>query len=176
MLFRSRAVIETGAGGEVACERSIDMRLAGQGSELNVAIPAGDLAQRSHADLRKCFDDAYSALYGRTYPDSPLEFVTFNAVVRLPARPLHLPRISPAPGDAAAALEAAVKSVRPAWSPIAHQFVPHTVYDRYRLFAGAAFDGPAIVEERESTTVVGADASVRVDEHGFLHLTMKGAA
>ncbi len=175
MEAKGREVIETGAGDTVACERSIDMRLAGQGSELNVAIPAGDIAQMAHADLRKHFDDAYSALYGRTYPDSPLEFVTFNVVVRLPARPLHLPRIGPAPGDPAAALAGAVKSVRPAWSPIARAFVPHTVYDRYRLFAGAAFEGPAIIEERESTTVVGADATVHVDEHGFLHVTMGGA-
>jgi len=90
------------------------------------------------------------------------------------ANPLHLPRIAPAPGDAALGLKAAVKSVRPAWSALAGDFVPHTVYDRYRLFAGASFSGPAIVEERESTTVVGADASVRVDEHGFLHMTIAG--
>lgn len=177
MEANGRAVIENEDGQEVACERSIDMRLAGQGSELNVTIPAGDLSQMSHADLRRHFDEAYAALYGRTYPDSPLEFVTFNAVVRLPSRPLNLPRVGPPPsGDHPAALQAAVKSVRPAWSPLAGGFVPHTVYDRYKLYAGAVFNGPAIVEERESTTVVGADASVHVDGHGFLHIAIQGAA
>ncbi len=38
-----------------------------------------------------------------------------------------------------------------------------TVYDRYVLAAGAAFSGPALVEERESTCVIGPDAAVRVD-------------
>jgi N-methylhydantoinase A len=47
------------------------------------------------------------------------------------------------------------------------------VYDRYSLFPGAGFDGPAIVEERESTTIVGEDASVSVDDYGFLWITFK---
>ena len=38
------------------------------------------------------------------------------------------------------------------------------VYDRYRLAPGARFAGPAIVEERESTVVVGADATCSIDE------------
>ena len=43
----------------------------------------------------------------------------------------------------------------------------------YKLFPGAKFKGPAIIEERESTVVVGEDASVRVDEFGFLWIDMK---
>ena len=46
------------------------------------------------------------------------------------------------------------------------------VYDRYRLGPGAAFDGPAIVEERESTTIVGPDAAVSVDEFRNLHVRL----
>jgi N-methylhydantoinase A/oxoprolinase/acetone carboxylase beta subunit len=37
------------------------------------------------------------------------------------------------------------------------------VYDRYALEPGAAFVGPAIVEERESTTIIGPAARVHVD-------------
>ena len=42
------------------------------------------------------------------------------------------------------------------------------VYDRYRLGPGATFTGPAIVEERESTTVIGPGAAVSVDNEGNL--------
>jgi N-methylhydantoinase A len=38
------------------------------------------------------------------------------------------------------------------------------VYDRYALRTGATFSGPALIEERESTCVVGPGAQVRVDE------------
>jgi N-methylhydantoinase A len=37
------------------------------------------------------------------------------------------------------------------------------VYDRYRLDPGAAFEGPAVVEERESTVVLGPDTEVEID-------------
>ena len=37
------------------------------------------------------------------------------------------------------------------------------VYDRYALKPDAAFDGPAIIEETESTTVIGLNSTVRVD-------------
>jgi len=39
------------------------------------------------------------------------------------------------------------------------------VYDRYRLGPGASFEGPAIVEERESTAVIGPGGRCRVDQH-----------
>ena len=57
---------------------------------------------------------------------------------------------------------------------LARDFIPFTVYDRYQLFPGAAFSGPAIVEERESTVIVGEDAKVSVDEFGFLWIEMRG--
>jgi len=42
------------------------------------------------------------------------------------------------------------------------------------LFPNATFDGPAIIEERESTTIVGEDASASVNEYGFLWIDFKG--
>ena len=51
-------------------------------------------------------------------------------------------------------------------------FIPYTVYDRYKMFPGAEFPGPAIIEERESTVIVGEDASVSVDEYGFLWIEL----
>ena len=44
-------------------------------------------------------------------------------------------------------------------------FQPTPVYDRARLHPGDELAGPAIVEEEESTTVVGSGAHLRVDEH-----------
>ncbi len=47
----------------------------------------------------------------------------------------------------------------------AGQFIETPVYDRYGLHPGAAFDGPAIVEERESTAVIGPGGHCGVDDH-----------
>ena len=69
-------------------------------------------------------------------------------------------------------LSDAIRGERKAFSGIARDFIPFTVYDRYKLFPSASFSGPAIVEERESTVIVGEDAQVRVDEFGFLWVEM----
>ena len=97
--------------------------------------------------------------------------MTFNVVVKLPTPPLQLPRI----GGQATSIQEAAKASRMAYSPLRRAFIPHAVYDRYRLFPGASLEGPAIIEERESTTLVGEDASVQVDQHGFLMMKLKGA-
>ena len=65
-------------------------------------------------------------------------------------------------------LSEAVKGERQAYSGIAGTYVPHTAYNRYKLNSGAEFRGPAIIEERESTVIVGEDASISVDKYGFL--------
>jgi N-methylhydantoinase A len=57
----------------------------------------------------------------------------------------------------------AVKGRRPAWFAEAQDFVDTPVYDRYALRPGAELTGPAIVEERESTAVLGPGARCRVD-------------
>jgi N-methylhydantoinase A len=166
-----RAVVAPQGGVDCAVERSIDMRLAGQGCELSVALPEGDLARLTPDDLRRLFDAEYQALYGRTYPEVAAELVTFNTVVRLPARPLRLPRLAPSKDGA----QGAVKGTREAYSPQAGAYVRHVVYDRYRLGAGDTLRGPAIVEERESTTIVGEGAQVTVNEQGFLFIELESA-
>jgi N-methylhydantoinase A len=55
---------------------------------------------------------------------------------------------------------------------MARNFIPYTVYDRYKLFPRAKFRGPAIIEEKESTVIVGEDASVSMDDFGFLWIDL----
>ena len=153
-------------------KRSVDLRFVGQGSETNIPLAAGDFAAIERAEIRRLFDAEYERLYGRTYPASPVEFVNFRLRASLPERPLELPRLAKTGGDPLSA----VKGERRAFCAIAHDFVPHTVYDRYRLCAGAAFDGPAIIEERESTVVVGSERRVTLDEFGFLWIDLQGAS
>jgi N-methylhydantoinase A/oxoprolinase/acetone carboxylase beta subunit len=154
----------------VRFERSVDARFVGQGAETNVPLPAVDATRLQPAEIRGWFDGIYEKLYGRTYPDAALELVNFRLRASLPARLLQLPR-APTSGT----LAEARKGTRQAYSGLRRDFVPFTVYDRYRLPAGATFDGPAIVEERESTVVIGDDAAARVDEHGFLWIDLPTA-
>jgi N-methylhydantoinase A/oxoprolinase/acetone carboxylase beta subunit len=165
-----RTLKKSGAVEEITFERSVDVRFVGQGSETNIQIPEKDFNQVTPQAIRERFDEIYKKLYGRTYPDTPVEFINFKVRARLPERLLQLQKLLRKSGQ----LKNAVKGQRKAYSALAKDFIPHTVYDRYQLFAGAKFKGPAIVEERESTVVVGEDATARVDEYGFLWIDLPG--
>ncbi len=154
----------------ISFERSLDMRFVGQGSEVNIPAPLGDFRDLKKEQIRKLFDDVYERLYGRTYPDSEVEFINFKIRASLPERLLQLPRMERKDGQT---LEDAVKGTRLAYSNLAKDFIPYTVYDRYKLFPGASFRGPAIIEERESTLVVGEDGYVKMDDFGFLWIDLK---
>jgi N-methylhydantoinase A/oxoprolinase/acetone carboxylase beta subunit len=153
-------------------DRSLDMRFVGQGSEVSVPVPAGNFSKFEKAEIRRFFDGVYGKLYGRTYPDSEAEFINLKVRAGLPERLLQLRRLDAKKGQS---IDAAVKGKRLAYSPIARDFIQHTVYDRYKLFPSAQFVGPAIVEEKESTLIVGEDAHVKTDEFGFLWIDLKGA-
>jgi len=56
-----------------------------------------------------------------------------------------------------------IKGTRSAYFAESGGFVETPVYDRYALTAGMRLTGPAIVEERESTAVIGPGARTRVD-------------
>jgi len=165
----ARTLQKSEAADGIRFERSVDARFVGQGSETNIAVPEGDFTQVKREDVRRRFDEEYERLYGRTYPDSPVEFINFKVRASLPERLLQLPKMPAKTGSP----EEAVKGKRRAYSGIVGDFIPYTVYDRYRLFPGAHFEGPAIVEERESTVIFGEDASVSVDDYGFLWIDLK---
>ena len=92
----------------------------------------------------------------------PVEVLTWRVTVSAPAPHLSLKwRARESTGPA-------LKGERLAFFPEPGRHVPTPVYDRYALRPGDAFSGPAIVEERESTLVVGPQAGLSVDDYGSL--------
>jgi N-methylhydantoinase A len=162
-----RTLRKAGAEEPIGFSRSVEARFIGQGSETSLALPPGDFGNTDPLELRRRFDETYARLYGRTYPESPVEFVNFCVRASLPVKLLSLPKIS-VKGRAADA----VKGKRKAYCAVAKDFIPYTVYDRYRMPPGAEIAGPAIVEERESTVIIGNGGEARVDEFGFLWIDL----
>jgi len=153
---------------DIHFQRSLDMRFVGQGAETNVPISDRDFTKLLREDVRRRFDEVYVKLYGRTYPDSEVEFINFKVRASLPERLLQLPKLE----KKGRPLAESVKGKRQAYSPIAGDFIFYTVYDRYKLFPTATFRGPAIIEEKESTLIVGEEAKVSTDEFGFLWIDL----
>ncbi len=161
---------QSGAVDGIEFDRSTDMRFVGQGAETNLPIPNKAFNEWQKSEIRDFFDESYKRLYGRTYPDTRVEFISFRVRASLPQHPFQIPRITSSKGT----LQDCVKGNREAFSLIQKKFIPFTVVDRLKLFPGARIKGPVIIEERESTIVVGEDANAEVDDYGFVWITFVG--
>ena len=163
------AILEKKVDDKTLCiERTLMMRFIGQGAETDIVLENKPFYHWKTSEIRGRFDEVYQKLYGRTYPETQIEFVTFKVRVSEPERPFQLPRFESQTGQ----LTDARKGSRPAFSLTQKTFLPHDVYDRAKLFPGAALKGPAIIEERESTIVIGEDAACTVDSYGFVWIEL----
>ena len=146
---------------EVRMARSADMRLVGQIHEIEVPVPGGELGPATIERMESDFESIYRELYGWKDLNIPIEIQNWRLAVRGPAPSVNLRRQAVVEG--ASATEAKKQS-RPAYFDDATGYVDCPVYDRYRLPAGTRIIGPAIVEERESTAVIGPRDAGYIDE------------
>jgi N-methylhydantoinase A len=153
---------------KIIFERTLMMRFVGQGAETDLSIGAKSFNQWTKEQIRELFDGVYQKLYGRTYPETPVEFVTFKVRASLPERPFRIPPLK----NTATSIEDCIKGERQAFSLLKKEYIPFKVFDRFKLFPGAKLIGPAIIEEKESTIIVGEDALATVDEFGFVWIDL----
>jgi N-methylhydantoinase A/oxoprolinase/acetone carboxylase beta subunit len=154
-------------GADVTVSRTAEMRYVGQGHEVDVEIPPAPLGPGMLDAVVQRFETAYRALYHRTPRTIAIEALNWRLRVAGPVPAFNVASTQGAPPGAVDS-RAALKGTRTAYFAEAGGFVETAVYDRYRLAAGATFDGPAIVEERESTTVIGPGGRCRVEPYGGL--------
>jgi 5-oxoprolinase (ATP-hydrolysing)/N-methylhydantoinase A len=157
------------AAAEMTVERTADMRLVGQMHEINVPLPAGAMDDASLDAVRAAFGEVYARRYTSRYGAADIEAISFRVRVIGPTPALDLRQAdppSPAPTKR--------KGVRQAW--FGSGFVEAAVYYRYALEPGDRIDGPAIVEEREATTIVPPGDRLTVDAHMNLRIAVGVAA
>jgi N-methylhydantoinase A len=144
---------------------SADCRYEGQGYELE--LPLGELSARGVTGLPRAFADRHAAMYGHADPREAVEVVT----LRLAAFG-DLERAAPAAlrrGSAAPPAEARAGTLAARLPGMGRRSkVP--VFHREGLRARNRIDGPAIVEQMDSTTVIGARQAATVDAEGNLWL------
>ena len=140
----------------------LDMHYHGQGHEIEVTLPADDSGVERLADL---FRRRYEALYAFAPLDAPLVITTWKVEARAPDPGIGAHYSMSGSNSSAAS---AAKGVRRAWFPDTGDWVSTPVYERYAFQAGDAVGGPALIEERESTVVIGPGDRVHVDAAGNL--------
>ncbi|MEX2356505.1 MAG: hydantoinase/oxoprolinase family protein [Thermaerobacterales bacterium] len=151
--------------------RQADLRHVGQGHEMVIELPAGtdpgdiDL----DGDLRPSFYAEYESVYGHAHHHLDLEITTCRLTATGPKPQVSLEALAGSGSGAGA-----VKGTRQAYFSERGGFVETTIYDRYSLPVGTTFEGPAIVEERDSTAVVPPDAVATVDSLANLIVRFEG--
>jgi N-methylhydantoinase A len=157
---------------EITVSRTAELRYVGQGHQVTIPVALGDLSQQSAPVLAGTFEETYKRLYGRTATGNPLEAINWRVVTSASSPVLPLERLADShPGGS---LEDARKGSRSIYLPERNGFSEVPVFDRYRIGRGVRFEGPAVVEERESTTIIGDQASVAVDDLLNLIVTIPG--
>jgi N-methylhydantoinase A len=155
-------VRDAASGGAVTVTRAVEARYVGQGYELTVPVPSGPLDAAELAGVRAAFDEIYAARYGYAQPAEPVEAVTWKLSALGGATRVALAKAPTSP------LGGGVKGRRRAYFPETGGWVDCPIYDRERLAAGLSIAGPAIVEERESTSVLPPGCVAAVDAYANL--------
>ena len=154
---------------QIRITREADIRYAGQSMEVRVAAPGGEVDGTFLARLIDAFNTAHLRTFGYNYAgQQKVELVNFTVSgFGLIERP-SMPKL------AAGTAKPELKGKRPVYFSGAFHDTP--VYDRDTLPPGFMLEGPAVVEEFGSTTVVFLGQHLEVDPYGILIVSLGGVA
>jgi N-methylhydantoinase A len=154
---------------ELVFERAADMRYVGQEHAVTVDLPQQSFVQRDRAGIKQHFDQVHQVRYGTSAPAEPADIVSLRVTVmgRMKKPPRHEVASGQAQPDANA-----LRAHKPVYFRSAGDYVPTPVYRRELLKSGNVFEGPALVEEHASTTVVQPGDAVLVDAFGNLQISI----
>ena len=146
--------------------KSVDMRYVGQSYELNIPFPEGNINEELIGELERRFHSAHEVRYGYCAPEDPIELVNLR-VSTIGVLPKFKPRKFRIVGEDPSR---AKKGYRDVYFRQIGDFVKCPVYDKYRLEAGNRIDGPAVIEQVDSTIVINPNQSAIIDP--YLHVVI----
>jgi N-methylhydantoinase A len=161
------ALAREGVGeGDMVFQPHADLRYVGQSFELTVPLPGGVPGPDAVARVVETFHHEHERAYGYSAPAEPVEWVhvRLTTLGRIAKPGLRDWIRGGDPG-------ASQKATRPVYFAEGKDFVACPVYDRSLLGAGAVIEGPAIIEEPDSTTVLHTGYRGAVDPFGNLLLS-----
>lgn len=164
----AESFVREGAEGEIQREITAYMRYAGQGWEIPVALPDRDFTAADEAMIEQSFKERYAQFFGRAVEGPHVEFVTFSVKAQdvrseIDGHPLtEKGRVIEAPTS------------RQVFDPALGGEQDTGIVPRDTLTAGERISGPAVIVERETSTVVTSPFDAVVQSDGSLLLVRKG--
>lgn len=147
--------------------RIADLRYVGQGHEIRIPLPAGTLDASHGAQLRSAFEKLYRQIYGVTLSGVDVEIVTWSLTAASPAQPIEQDE------PVAASATAQPAGRRDVYDPGLGKVASVPVYWRFDLSPGAQVEGPAIIAEHETSTIVTASFTATINSLGYITLTSR---
>ena len=170
----------TRPGEAVAVTRALDLRYRGQSYELTVELGDAPFDAAAARATRSSFDAAHEARFAHHDAEAPVEVVSARARARLPGAPMPIGLSAAAPhrsptspttsGDRSVGAEPS--TLVEAW--FGGERIATRLLARASITAGEAIEGPAILAQLDSTTLVPPDWRATADEHGNLLLERRG--
>lgn len=151
MAAEATGFVEPAAAGQaLSLFRTASMRYVGQGHEINVKIPSHSLGAADIQVIEDNFNRLYRAVYQRTVPNAEIEVLAWSVLVSAASPAAPTTAAAPAP------FQAKASETRKVFDERTFALVDHDIYWRSDLKPGAVLDGPAIIEEEETSTLISA--------------------
>ncbi|MGD9538726.1 MAG: hydantoinase/oxoprolinase family protein [Alphaproteobacteria bacterium] len=168
LMAQANAALE--ADGVPAAQRHFtriaECRYVGQGFELRAALPAETLTLDNRKVVIDNFHKEHRQVYGHAFEEQDVELITLRVVARVPEEPVAWPRLPDANG--ADPEEAVLFTRRTVFDDGAAHETPR--YARAKLKAGQTIDGPAVVVQTDSTTLIPPGWLASIHPSGNLHV------
>jgi N-methylhydantoinase A len=166
--LEAEAVVRLGAPLASLTESwTASMRYRGQGHELMVAIPAGEMDAGSAAELERLFVSDYERQFGRRIPGLDVEVLSWSLRLATDGAPV-VPCPAPPP-DHCANQVAKVDVIDPGSGKLQKT----GLFIRSQLTPGSTMTGPALIVEDETTTLVTSNFTARIDALGSVVMTRR---
>ena len=148
---------------DIRVERGADCRYVGQGYELRVPLPDGPLDEQAIAQVWAEFHELHRSEYGHAFPDQTIELVNLRV-----AGIGRTPKITPTTLSGERSAERALVKTAPVYfeSQGQIQTFPTAFYLRDALPIGQRVDGPAILVQRDTTSVLPPYAHGWLEQNG----------
>ncbi|MBI4785259.1 MAG: hydantoinase/oxoprolinase family protein [Oscillatoriophycideae cyanobacterium NC_groundwater_1537_Pr4_S-0.65um_50_18] len=136
---------------QVILERWADCRYLGQGYELRVQIPEGELDEAKLSHLWQQFHDRHTVEYGHAFPQNPVELVTLRITGKG-----AMPKLMQLPPPPVGTLEQAWIKTTETYFRVNGQLEQYATqfFERDRLPIGGAIEAPAVLFQKDSTTLL----------------------
>ena len=162
--------VREGTAAEVVVERQVAMRYKGQGWEIPVRLGSAPFDDVAAELLAAAFTKAYEEFFGRAIDDLAIEAVSWSVKVASVVEPPPTVELASTgtPG-------VAVRAERSMFDPVAGADVASTVVERSAMAVGAQVDGPAVIVESQTTTVLASHHRAVMQTDGTLLIGRVGS-